>query len=506
MPDTPENFEEEEIKEEKEEIKIINMEPSLYQQTVSILRYHNLCFECFGRQFSFLGTATNNTDRAKAILLGLTMECHQLLIKNLVLEKYTLFDQNPLEILHLIANRTGLIQAKKMLEKWYRAHPDEVQDHLTINSIRSPCDLCTDLLTDTTLQTLVQKIQILIRKYDYNNFLVGTYVNPAQGDKEDEFRSKFGVTNGESFKANLNRLLGVRLQKTLQKPTKFEKPDLTIMVNLRESNIPKIEITSSPLYLRARYLKFVRDLPQTHWHCHFCRGRGTHKFTGEICPECHGSGDMFPSSVEDLIAETLLPATGGEKAILHGAGREDLDARCLGAGREFIMEIKEPRSRHLNYLELTQTINKQHGKSIHVTNFTVASKKDVIKFKKNSEFNKKKYHALVELAQPISLEEANVKFAMVSEQLCEKKIKQRTPLRVVHRRPDKTRTKIIYSIECKYVDPLHIYLKVLAQGGTYIKELISGDNFRTSPSIATIFNIPMVCAELDVVQIEELQV
>ena len=41
---------------------------------------------------------------------------------------------------------------------------------------------------------------------------------------------------------------------------------------------------------------------------------------------------------------------------------------------------------------------------------------------------------------------------LVNEKIVGKKIYQRTPLRVVRRRADKTREKIIHKIEAKYIE------------------------------------------------------
>jgi len=38
-------------------------------------------------------------------------------------------------------------------------------------------------------------------------------------------------------------------------------------------------------------------------------------------------------------------------------------------------------------------------------------------------------------------------------------------------------------------------------GGLYIKELISGDDGRTKPSISEILNTPAECIELDVLEV-----
>ncbi|HJJ55311.1 MAG TPA: hypothetical protein O0X50_04415 [Methanocorpusculum sp.] len=47
-------------------------------------------------------------------------------------------------------------------------------------------------------------------------------------------------------------------------------------------------------------------------------------------------------------------------------------------------------------------------------------------------------------------------------------------------------------------------LEVVGDSGLYIKELISGDNGRTSPSLAEILKSPARVTELDVIQVDGL--
>src|SRR3989442_3092164 len=56
---------------------------------------------------------------------------------------------------------------------------------------------------------------------------------------------------------------------------------------------------------------------------------------------------MYPTSVEEVIATEIMRESGGISHALHGMGREDVDARMLGRGRPFIVEIKEPRKRRI---------------------------------------------------------------------------------------------------------------------------------------------------------------
>ena len=82
-------------------------------------------------------------------------------------------------------------------------------------------------------------------------------------------------------------------------------------------------------------------------------------------------------------------------------------------------------------------------------------------------------------------------------------INQWTPTRVLHRRADKLRKKIVYSVDVRKISDNEAELVIEAQGGFYIKEFIHGDNGRTTPSIAEYLGVGVKSIELDVVEIEE---
>ena len=60
-------------------------------------------------------------------------------------------------------------------------------------------------------------------------------------------------------------------------------------------------------------------------------------------------------------------------------------------------------------------------------------------------------------------------------------------------------------VKTKYVSKKQFRAKIKTEAGTYIKELISGDNGRTKPSFAEILENPCICKELDVIAIHELK-
>ncbi|MHA1233143.1 MAG: tRNA pseudouridine(54/55) synthase Pus10, partial [Candidatus Helarchaeota archaeon] len=75
--------------------------------------------------------------------------------------------------------------------------------------------------------------------------------------------------------------------------------------------------------------------------------------------------------------------------------------------------------------------------------------------------------------------------------------------RVLHRRANKTRKKQIYSFKIEEITENGFIAIITSQGGTYIKELISGDNGRTRPSVSELLgNIECKVIELDVLVVD----
>ncbi len=61
---------------------------------------------------------------------------------------------------------------------------------------------------------------------------------------------------------------------------------------------------------------------------------------------------MYPESVEELSSKPLLEATQGEEVFFHASGREDIDARMLGSGRPFVIEISKPKKRFIDLKQI----------------------------------------------------------------------------------------------------------------------------------------------------------
>jgi tRNA pseudouridine synthase 10 len=173
----------------------------------------------------------------------------------------------------------------------------------------------------------------------------------------------------------------------------------------------------------------------------------------------------------------------------------------LGSGRPFILELRNPKIRNLNFNKIKKLVNKKNRKFIKISELRYSNKREVIQIKSKAKDTKKVYKAIVKAENKIDKEKFDQIVLELKNTFESQKIHQRTPYRVSHRRADKIREKNIFQINGKYIKPNLFEFILETQGGTYIKELISGDEGRTTPSFSEIFKDKLVCKELDVLEI-----
>jgi tRNA pseudouridine synthase 10 len=315
--------------------------------------------------------------------------------------------------------------------------------------------------------------------YEFDTFVVGTRIEGSLKALEEYF----AVYPEKSIKYEFNRLLGIEISKISGKKVNFEKPDVTVLYNPEKDDF---EYSIRSLYISGRYIKRVRNISQTRWFCSYCGGKG--------CEMCNFAGKKYLSSVEELIAEPAVKVTDAKNAILHGSGREDVDARMLGRGRPFVLEIIYPKKRSIDLKSLEELIKKESENRVEVRSLEFTDEK-MVRFLKTTPF-KKKYRAKVRFERTIAEEELKKAVEKLSYEI----INQRTPTRVEHRRADIVRRKKVYEIDILMHKNDIAVLEIVADSGLYIKELISGDEGRTSPSL-TEFLCKAKVEKLDVIDI-----
>ena len=345
------------------------------------------------------------------------------------------------------------------------------------------CWLCQGLIDE--IPHFANLIQENLKGYEFETFLIGSKVDEDILEKENQIYAFAGSEHSESIKTELNREIGKLLEKKLNQEVNFEKPTIMAVIDTA-FDVVTLQIAS--LYVYGRYKKYSREIPQTKWHCKICYGKG--------CKKCNYTGKIYDSSIQECISKTVLFYAQGEDDSFHGCGREDVDVRMLGNGRPFVLEIKNPKIRSLDLNKIANEINKINKSFVEVDSLRFSNHLEIERLK-SAEF-KKTYRATVKFDKIIN----NEKLKKATECLHDSKIGQLTPSRVAHRRADMVREKHIYYCNVESVDGSKAVLTFEAESGTYIKELISGDNGRTKPSISEIMKIPCKVTKLDVIEIK----
>jgi tRNA pseudouridine synthase 10 len=417
------------------------------EKTIEVLKSGYICNNCLGRTVGNLLSGLSNKERGN------------------ILRHYTAFLIDSGEKLNIdLSNLYGIKFRNTKLQ------------------IKKPekCKVCKNFFLERIDETS-DKIVKKLKEIEFNTFLIGSIPSDEMLKAEENIFETIGTEFVESVKTEMNRELGKRIEKLTKKRFSLKNPDVTIVVNLKTNTI-SIHVRS--LYIFGRYQKLVRGIPQSKWTCRKCGGKG--------CTYCKGEGKMYPTSVQEIIEKPLLKATGARKSSFSGAGREDIDARCIDF-RPFVIEILKPEKRKIDLKKIEKQINK--SKKVNVKNLKIVGLgKELIRRIKTERYDKT-YLAEVEFEKKIDRKKLKL-----LKQLTKEPLIQKTPLRVVHRRADKFRKRRVKEISYK-VKGKRLILKIRAEAGLYIKELINGDNGRTKPNISDMIENKVKKINLDVIKI-----
>ncbi|PZC70364.1 hypothetical protein B5X24_HaOG202193 [Helicoverpa armigera] len=259
----------------------------------------------------------------------------------------------------------------------------------------------------------------------------------------------------------------------------------------------------APLYLGGRYVKLSRTLPQTPW---LVNGRR-----------------MLHSSVQELICAPIaalyrLDAEDAEHRLkFMSAGREDVDVRCLGDGRPFAIEITDP-TRQPSEAELQQLCAQiSAGGQVLVRRLVPVSREHLALLKKGEETKCKTYEALcIKLshaadeqlppAAPVRVTERDLQRVNAYSNCAGARVllQQRTPIRVLHRRPLHVRPRRILALSAHAVpaQPQLLLLRLRTDAGLYVKEWAHGELGRTRPALADALQARVDILALDVAEVD----
>jgi tRNA pseudouridine synthase 10 len=426
--------------------------PNMLETATRIIALGPICDNCLGRQFAMLSTGLTNAERGRSIKTVLAMQA------SAVDDKALLEGLAP-----------GFRPARLKLGRK--------------NEEDAACTVCLGEMRAEKLESWAEKAAAAMQGREYATLLVGTRMSGLLAENEELLLADGGSKHAEPFKSELNREVGKRLSAKTGKQVDLKSPDVIVHLNLESG---EVDLQIASLFIRGRYRKLLRGIPQTRWPCRECHGRG--------CEHCHGTGRMYQESVDELIKPAVVEAAQAEDTVFHGAGREDIDARMLGSGRPFIVEAVRPKVRSIDLEKLQEEICRQASGKVEVLELKPAEASMVERLKEATFL--KTYQALVRFGAEVPEE----KLKSVLNELIGL-VDQRTPNRVSHRRADKHRARTVHSIDLIEISGNRARIKIKGDSGLYIKELISGDGGRTCPNLADALRVDAVVEELDVIDV-----
>eukprot|EP00940_MAST-03C_sp_MAST-3C-sp2_P001787 g1787.t1 len=245
------------------------------------------------------------------------------------------------------------------------------------------------------------------------------------------------------------------------------------------------KISRRSVYIYGRYMKYLRGMTQTPW---IVDG----KRRGE-------------TSLEEEITKVVMPHFGsGARGTFQSGGREDMDVRMLGDGRPFLLEIANAPKIECSDAACRKfevDIVRSSGGAVAVRDLKYIADPSEVKaalarMKSAAESKRKHYCAVVWVDRNLSTDDLDKLAKMHNVTL-----RQRTPLRVAHRRSMAVREKTIFSMTPERINDRWLRLDIVASAGTYIKEFVHGDLGRTQPNVGSLLGCQADIIQLDVTKV-----
>ncbi|XP_071996682.1 tRNA pseudouridine synthase Pus10 isoform X2 [Engystomops pustulosus] len=340
----------------------------------------------------------------------------------------------------------------------------EITRDTDVNEAPQTCNLCLGILQHLCSTEFVKQIfhKVQSAGYEFQDFVFSVSLPPQLLVRESVF-TRMAVVKA------LDKITDDDFVTHFPWPPSSPKTTCQVI---------DIQCNHASVFVAGRYNKYSRTLPQTPW-----------VIDGERKME---------SSVEELITEQLMTVFQADSFNFSSSGREDVDVRTLGRGRPFAIELVNPHRVRVTeqvMKDLQQKINSTD--KIKVRDLQIVTREAVAHMKEGEEEKTKCYSALIWTEKTIRKED--VEFLNDIKEL---KILQKTPLRVLHRRPLASRPRIIHTMKSEYMDEHHFRLYLKTQAGTYIKEFAHGDFGRTVPNIGSMMKTTADILELDVESVD----
>jgi tRNA pseudouridine synthase 10 len=334
--------------------------------------------------------------------------------------------------------------------------------------------------------SIIQRIrETLNDDYQFDTFLIGATLPANLFEKEDQIRARFKIRGRENIKSQLIRNLRKKFSEVTKKRIDILHPDLTINLQFQKNTSLEINTKMRPLIMLGRYIKKNRGIPQ--------RSGGEHNSGNEVCiqskpyhivsqtpRQASVIRTLEDASIQSIISKEILRITKGEALKFSWIGSEDENSLVLGSGRPFFVQIRNPKTIHLNQKTLRF---QEYGLFVNIEEFFERLPEQPVQFIA-------KTRIVIQASRQIG-KEGGLKIKSLANSIV-----------VFQNQKNKSRSsaKRIYSIDIVKINNKIFELDVIADGGLAIKQFVEGREY-ISPNISAVANLQCKCLLFDILDI-----
>jgi tRNA pseudouridine synthase 10 len=333
------------------------------------------------------------------------------------------------------------------------------QDLIQSNSNKVTCHICSGLMHKTDL--VVQKIRnSLSDDYHFNTFLIGVTLPSSLYEKEDRIRARFKIRGRENIKSQLVRDLRKKFRK--------------------ESELG-IDIQKRSMIIFGRYIKKTRGMPQRAGRLYKPHTQSnTSSFVNPSSPHGLTIRSIEDTSIQSIISKEILGITRGQALKFSWIGSEDKNSLVLGSGRPFFVQVRNPKTLHLNENKLDFP---HYGLSVNLESLSKKLPEQPVQFIA-------KTRIIIQTPRQLVKEEV-LKIRSLTNSVISFKNQKKL---------SRTSTKRIYSLDVVKQDNRICELYLVADGGLTIKQFVEGREC-INPNVSTVVNLRCECLMFDVLDI-----
>ena len=205
----------------------------------------------------------------------------------------------------------------------------------SVNSrVVTKCYICKNLFSN--MVHYAKTIHNASIEYEFSTFVVGAILKQSIIERDDKLRSKFHLRGVDGIKTAVTKELGAKFARKTKTSIDHLSPDITFTINFRSG---QCNVKSRSIFLYGRYSKGKRGLPQKEESCQDCKGKG--------CIFCNNHGIVSFDSIEGKIAQFLYEKFETDQVKFTWIGGEDRASLVVGNGRPFFAKLLSPKKRNV---------------------------------------------------------------------------------------------------------------------------------------------------------------